>query len=356
MDKFERFENWLRENGAEFTSLELRSYDTSGGVGNGDGDGEAKEEEFADSAEEKKESPKEGSRGDAEQTAASSDHSSAPRGAHKNGAQSIPPTEESEMRGVHAVAGIAPNTVCLAIPRKCLITVEMGQATEIGQVVLRSNLDLDAPKHIYLMIFLLWDRKVNADRSFFKPYYDILPQTLSNIPIFWSDDELSCLQGSYMLNQIADRNEAIADDYYAICQVAPGLADISTLEDFKWARMCVCSRNFGLQIGGHRTSALVPHADMFNHYRPRETKWTYDDTLEAFTITTSVTSFYLFSVLCCIHNSVHYALTTTSLLCLLPSSSSKTANDCTWCTSIRLLRPKVQPPIPPQLRLCSRRQ
>jgi len=48
----------------------------------------------------------------------------------------------------------------------------------------------------------------------------------------------------------------------------------------------VCSRNFGLQIGGHRTSALVPHADMFNHFRPRETKWTYDDASEAFTITT----------------------------------------------------------------------
>jgi len=41
-----------------------------------------------------------------------------------------------------------------------------------------------------------------------------------------------------------------------------------------------------LQIDGHRTSALVPHADMLNHHRPRETKWTYDDELEAFTITT----------------------------------------------------------------------
>jgi histone-lysine N-methyltransferase SETD3 len=195
-------------------------------------------------------------------------------------------SEESEMRGVHAKQSIATDTICVAIPKKCLITVEMGQATEIGQIILRSDLDLDAPKHIFLMIFLLWDLKVNRDNSFFKPYHDILPKTLSNIPVFWNDDELEYLKGSYLLTQISDRIDAITDDYYAICQVAPKLQDIATIEEFKWARMCVCSRNFGLQIDGHRTSALVPHADMLNHHRPRETKWSFDDELQSFTITT----------------------------------------------------------------------
>ena len=194
--------------------------------------------------------------------------------------------EDSEMRGVHSKTDIPSNTICVSIPLKCLITVEMGQATEIGQIILRSDLDLDAPKHIFLMIFLLWDRKVNNQKSFFAPYYNVLPQTLRNIPIFWSPEELAWLQGSYLLNQISDRNEAIEQDYLAICKVAPQLGKIATLEEFKWARMCVCSRNFGLQVNGHRTSALVPHADMLNHYRPRETKWTYDDDLQAFTITT----------------------------------------------------------------------
>lgn len=193
---------------------------------------------------------------------------------------------ESEMRGVHARNHLLPNTVCMAIPRRCLITVEMGQATPIGQAILHSDLDLDAPKHIFLMIYILWDRKVNGLASFFHPYYEILPRTLHNMPIFWTPDELASLEGSYMLHQIADRNQAIADDYHAICAVAPALRQICTLEEFKWARMCVCSRNFGLCIDGHRTSALVPHADMLNHYRPRETKWTFDEERHAFTITT----------------------------------------------------------------------
>jgi len=120
----------------------------------------------------------------------------------------------------------------------------------------------------------------------FFSYYDILPKTLRNIPIFWTDDEFKYLEGSYLLTQINDRIDAITEDYYSICQVAPQLQEIASLEEFKWARMCVCSRNFGLQIDGHRTSALVPHADMLNHHRPRETKWSFDDELQAFTITT----------------------------------------------------------------------
>lgn len=36
--------------------------------------------------------------------------------------------------------------------------------------------------------------------------------------------------------------------------------------------MIVCSRNFGLTVDGVKTAALVPFADMLNHYRPRETR------------------------------------------------------------------------------------
>mmetsp|Transcript_7023 Transcript_7023/g.7975 ORF Transcript_7023/g.7975 Transcript_7023/m.7975 type:complete len:615 (+) Transcript_7023:45-1889(+) len=244
LDKFQRFENWLRENGAFFDLLELREYDTP----TTDDD----DDSVVLVHEEKKESE----------------------------------VTESEMRGVHSRADVPPDTICMMIPRKCLITVEMGKATPLGKTVLESDLDLDAPKHIYLMIYILWDRRVNGPNSFFHPYYEILPSTLKNMPIFWSSDELAGLDGSYLLEQIADRNEAIADDYYAICNVAPNLGDLCTLEEFKWARMCVCSRNFGLQIDGHRTSAMVPHADMLNHYRPRETKWTFEEDRQAFTITT----------------------------------------------------------------------
>jgi histone-lysine N-methyltransferase SETD3 len=188
----------------------------------------------------------------------------------------------NEVRGCHATQSIAHDEVIVEIPINCLITVEMGKATDIGKKIIRANIDLDAPKHIFLMLFMLIDRK--NPNSFFKPYYDILPPTLSNMPIFWTEKELQALKGSHVLNQIEERKMAIDNDYMAICQVAPEFVHICTSHDFAWARMAVCSRNFGMVVNGLRTAALVPYADMLNHYRPRESKWQFEDSCQAFTI------------------------------------------------------------------------
>ena len=81
-----------------------------------------------------------------------------------------------------------------------------------------------------------------------------------------------------------ERNTAIENDYMAICHLCPDFADIATLDEFKWARMCVCSRNFGIVVDGVRTAAMVPYADMLNHKRPRETSWTYCNKRQGFII------------------------------------------------------------------------
>eukprot|EP01084_Bolivina_argentea_P156148 272117_1 len=188
-----------------------------------------------------------------------------------------------EVRGVCATHDVPAGEVIMSIPLKCLITVEMGQATAVGQAVRATGLILDAPKHVYLMLFLLVDRA--RGNSFFQPYYDILSPKLSNMPIFWSDEELEWLRGSHVLEQVEDRRDGIEQDYNAVCEVYPEFANIATLEDFAWARMCVCSRNFGIVVQGKRTSALVPYADMLNHCHQRQTKWGFSDNLNAFTIT-----------------------------------------------------------------------
>jgi histone-lysine N-methyltransferase SETD3 len=95
------------------------------------------------------------------------------------------------------------------------------------------------------------------------------------MPIFWQPHEPKYLTGSYLLEQIDERNVAIEEDYLAICNIAPEFRSICNLQEFKWSRMCVCSRNFGLVINGIQTAAMVPYADMLNHYRPRETKWQF---------------------------------------------------------------------------------
>ena len=105
-----------------------------------------------------------------------------------------------QVRGVHATEAIVEDETIVEVPLECLITVEMGKATDVGRVVLAADLEMDAPKHVYLMLFMLTDR-LNP-KSHFKPYYDILPPTLSNMPIFWNAEELALLTGSYLLEQV----------------------------------------------------------------------------------------------------------------------------------------------------------
>ena len=87
-------------------------------------------------------------------------------------------------RGVHATEVINDQELVMSIPYRCVFTVEMGKATPTGELVVKSNIEgrFDAPKHIYLMLFLLIDSE--NENSFFQPYYRILPQFLGGCLYF----------------------------------------------------------------------------------------------------------------------------------------------------------------------------
>jgi histone-lysine N-methyltransferase SETD3 len=86
------------------------------------------------------------------------------------------------MRGCHATADLEDDEVIIEIPLKCLITVEMGKDTDVGRRIIETGVELDAPKHIFLMIFMLIDRK--NPMSFFKVRNTIDSIISSNIVLF----------------------------------------------------------------------------------------------------------------------------------------------------------------------------
>merc|ERR1719261_1492558 len=96
---------------------------------------------------------------------------------------------------------------------------------------------------------------------------------------------MSWLEGSELVNQIRERKANIRSDYDRICEAAPEFKrfDFNT---FMWCRTAVGSRNFGIVVNGVKRTAMVPFADMLNHYRPRETSWTFNNTQQSFTVTT----------------------------------------------------------------------
>ena len=131
-------------------------------------------------------------------------------------------------------------------------------------------------KITYVMLYIL--STIDDPNEKFKPYYDILPTVMDNFPLFWEEEELDLLQGSQFLDMISRRKKSISEDYNTICKVIPELEERFSEDDFMWCRTIVGSRNFGLNIHGHDATAMVPLADMLNHFRPAETKWFFDNT------------------------------------------------------------------------------
>lgn len=60
-----------------------------------------------------------------------------------------------------------------------------------------------------------------------------------------------------------------------------------SFEDFKWARMIISSRIFGIFVDNNKTDALVPIADMLNHRTPKITSWFYCEHSKCFVVQNS---------------------------------------------------------------------
>jgi len=113
-----------------------------------------------------------------------------------------------------------------------------------------------------------------------------LPVHYRNMPIFFDDEELKWLKGSFTVKMIEDRKYSLKMEYDNIVKYVPEFARFHYL-DFFWARIAVITRVFGFEVKGRKTEGLVTMADMLNHKRPNETSWTFDDSRNAFTITTT---------------------------------------------------------------------
>jgi hypothetical protein len=93
--------------------------------------------------------------------------------------------------------------------------------------------------HSYLAAYLCQEK--NKKNSFWAPYLNILPQKYGNMPIFFEQDELKWLRGSFSLKKIADRKEDLLAEYDNICKYIPDFKQYS-YRDFVWYAASSMSR------------------------------------------------------------------------------------------------------------------
>lgn len=56
---------------------------------------------------------------------------------------------------------------------------------------------------------MVQDRAKGANRARFWDYYESLPRDLSSMPVFWSEEELGRLKGSWFLQRVEDRKVGV---------------------------------------------------------------------------------------------------------------------------------------------------
>ena len=189
----------------------------------------------------------------------------------------------NNVRGVHASCAIPADEIIMQIPLSCIITDKTGMATETGRLIQAHRSRFIVPHHLLVIAFMMEEHEKGPVSEYW-PYLAVLPVDTSNFPVYWSEEELAWLQGSSLLAEVGERRANFRADYDAMCRVVPGFERFE-YPIFQTFRTMVASRNFTIYVDGAKRTAMVPHADMLNHYRPRETSWTFSQSLNSFTMT-----------------------------------------------------------------------
>ncbi|KND92016.1 Ribosomal lysine N-methyltransferase 4, partial [Tolypocladium ophioglossoides CBS 100239] len=107
-------------------------------------------------------------------------------------------------RGMVATRDIAADATLFTIPRRAIINVHTSKLREQLPHLFESQGDGDDEQGLDswgALIMILMYEHLEGESSAWKPYLDVLPETFDT-PMFWSDDELSNLQGSALRHRI----------------------------------------------------------------------------------------------------------------------------------------------------------
>jgi len=189
-----------------------------------------------------------------------------------------------DYRGVHATSTIKKDEVFLRIPEALIINYKKAKETPLGKKLLISDLECKEDFLIYLTIFILEAR--SDKNSFWAPYLKIIPESVSNFPLFYVKEELDMLKGSSILGFIEEATQEYTEQYNLICKEIPEIKKYS-LEDYIKISVLIVSRVFCVKINQIEEKIVVPYADMFNHHYDRigQSHWEYNEESKEFIVT-----------------------------------------------------------------------
>ncbi|XP_059648815.1 ribulose-1,5 bisphosphate carboxylase/oxygenase large subunit N-methyltransferase, chloroplastic-like isoform X2 [Cornus florida] len=170
----------------------------------------------------------------------------------------VKPGVVPEGLGLVAQRDIAENEVVLKVPRRLWINPETVSASEIGDVC------NGLKPWVSVSLFLI--REKLRDDSLWRYYFDILPQ-YTNSTLYWSEEELSEIQGTQLLSTTLAVKEYVKSEFQKVEEkiILPHKHLFQfpiTLGDFFWAFGILRSRAFSLH---GPNLVVIPLVDLINH-------------------------------------------------------------------------------------------
>ncbi len=164
-----------------------------------------------------------------------------------------------DYRGVHAVKPIEAGEAFLWVPKKLIITSQMGKETDIGKAIVGSGVQLSWDYLVYITIYLLVQQY--DPKSWWKPYMDVYPRTVDTFPMFYKEEEKALLKGSPMLDQVGADLKELHDEYDKIAAAVPEFKKFS-FDDYARSKTLVVSRIFFVKVAGVTDHIMVPLAGL----------------------------------------------------------------------------------------------
>eukprot|EP00118_Oscarella_pearsei_P020390 m.220822 g.220822 ORF g.220822 m.220822 type:complete len:452 (+) comp39949_c0_seq21:69-1424(+) len=170
--------------------------------------------------------------------------------------------------GIKAKEALEPGHVVTRVPLSLLINIEHAATSlEFSPILDKLSYlsDINA-----MAAFLAFER--NSRKSKWQPYIDLLPEKFTTT-LFATEEELEELEGSYVLDFITKRNEAVQKVYgrfsHDMEAFFPNVHSQIAKDEFLWGLSVLWSRTHRVGVLGpdgqwHQTACLVPVADLFN--------------------------------------------------------------------------------------------
>ncbi|KAF9624831.1 hypothetical protein IFM89_014216 [Coptis chinensis] len=180
------------------------------------------------------------------------------KGVISNKNPAVKPGIVPEGLGLIAQRNISKNEVVLEVPNKFWINSDTVAASEIGKFC------GGLKPWVSIALFLLIE-KARKD-SPWRSYLDILPDA-TNSTLYWSEEELSELQGTQLLSTTMGAKDYVQSEFLKVEEeiILPNknMFPSITFDDFLWAFGMLRSRSFSRLRG--QNFVLIPLADLINH-------------------------------------------------------------------------------------------